>query len=181
VRPLVDGLQVEGLDYRGFLFLGLMMTPAGPQVLEFNCRLGDPEAQVLLPGLESDFVDLCEAIVTGTLARHRPLFDRRYRMGVVACAPGYPHAVVGGAPIHGLEEAAGMPDVTVYHGGTAVEAAGETVVAGGRVVTVVGTGRSLEAARTRAYEAIDRIWLGRSRPHFRTDIGFRALTMGVMP
>jgi phosphoribosylamine--glycine ligase len=155
------------------------MTPAGPQVLEFNCRLGDPEAQVLLPGLESDVIDLCEAIVDGHLADHQPLFDGFHRMGVVACAPGYPQGVTGGAVVHGLDFASQVPDVSVYHGGTGMNVEGETLVTGGRVLTVVGRGRSLEMARRRAYEAIGHVWLGRSRPHYRTDIGFRSLMMEV--
>ncbi|MBC7541400.1 MAG: phosphoribosylamine--glycine ligase [Candidatus Sericytochromatia bacterium] len=175
LAPLMAGLQAEELDYRGFLFLGLMMTPTGPQVLEFNCRLGDPEAQVLLPGLETDFVELAGAILSGTLSDLPLVSDGLFRLGVVATAKGYPGPTPGHQLITGLAHLAHEPGITVFHGGTDRDAVGGVVTRGGRVLTVVGEGRTLDDAQRLAYAAVESLRFDGEMPHFRRDIGRRAL------
>ena len=154
LRPTLDALAEEGTLFSGVLYGGLMMTPQGPKVLEFNCRLGDPEAQVILPLLETDLVDMLEAVLSGSVG----VLDIRWRdqacVGATMAPQGYPGAYRKGLPISGLNDVAS--DVLVFHAGTAV-ADGALVTAGGRVLTVVGTGATLEEAREKAYDAIERI------------------------
>jgi phosphoribosylamine--glycine ligase len=149
VRPVVEALARSGTPYRGFLFAGLMLTEDGPRVLEYNCRLGDPEAQVLLPLLRDDLLPWLEAMADGSLPDQAPRCAGA-AVGVVLAAPGYPDLPEVGTPIHGLDDAG---DVLVFHAGTARDAAGRVVTAGGRVLTVVGMADTVpEAART-AYGA----------------------------
>ncbi|HEY8394548.1 MAG TPA: phosphoribosylamine--glycine ligase [Thermaerobacter sp.] len=151
----VRGLAEEGHPYRGVLYAGLMLTAEGPRVLEFNCRLGDPEAQVILPRLAGDLAELFLAAATGRLAG--PLRCREEAaVCVVLAAPGYPEAPRRDLPIAGLEEAAVLPGVYIDHAGTR-RTPGGWITAGGRVVAVTALGVGLEEARRRAYEAADRI------------------------
>ncbi len=171
--PIVDVLQRDGNPYRGVLYAGLMLTPGGPKVLEFNCRFGDPEAQAILPRLQSDLVEAVEAVLDGRLDEIELRWDPRPAVCVVMAAGGYPGHYEKGKVITGLAEASALADVTVFHAGT--ERVGEHVVtAGGRVLAVTALGRTLSAARDRAYEAVDRI-------HFegaccRRDIAARAMS-----
>lgn len=174
--PLMRGLQVEGLDYRGVVFAGLMLTADGPQVLEFNCRFGDPETQVLLPGLCSDPVELVLACLSGTLAAHRPQHDGAARLCVVATVPGYPGVTISGLAIRGIAEAEQVAGVQVFHAGTAYDADGCLVTCGGRVLNLVAEGRTLAAAAQAAYEAMPRIGFDGSQPLYRRDIGRRVMT-----
>jgi phosphoribosylamine---glycine ligase len=153
-----------------------MLTADGPKVLEFNARFGDPETQVVLPRLESSLCELMLACVEGNLAPYRVTWKPEARVGVVMVSQGYPAAHDSGREIHGLQDARSLPDVEVYHSGTALRD-GRVVTAGGRVLTVSAGGPTLEEARGRAYEAIDRI--GFEGAAYRTDIA-AAIPRGQM-
>lgn len=168
--PLVTGLENEGIDFRGMLFPGLMLTADGPKVLELNARFGDPETQVLLPRLRSDLLPLLEAAADGRLDRvPAPEFDPRPTVCVILASGGYPEAYPTDLPIRGLEENKEV-GVQIFHAGTRLEADGCTIVtAGGRVLGISALGRDLADARVRAYAVAARIeFEGR---HLRRDIG----------
>ena len=169
VRPTVAELAHRGTPYAGALYVGLALTSTGPRVVEFNARFGDPETQVVLPLLESPLAALLYAAATGTLADHPPLRWRdEVAVTVVLAAPGYPATPHTGDPITGAD----LPGV--LHAGTRRrEHDGVVVSAGGRVLSVVGTGPTLAAARDAAYAAVDRV--GLPGGHFRSDIALRAL------
>ena len=171
VLPVVHGLAAEGIPYTGFLYAGLMIDAAGaPRVIEFNCRLGDPEAQPILLRLRSDLLDLIEAALDGDLARVRPVWDERAALGVVMAAAGYPGSCGRGSPIAGLDR--DMPDTKVFHAGTSVDA-GRVVTSGGRVLCVCGLGENVSEAQRRACERTETVrWDG---AFYRRDIGHRAV------
>ncbi|GAB6068605.1 phosphoribosylamine--glycine ligase [Methylothermus subterraneus] len=170
VRPTLAGMAAEGSPYTGFLYAGLMLTRAGPKVLEFNCRLGDPETQVILLRLQSDLAELCLA-ATASLAGVSATWDRRAALGVVLAAPGYPAAYRTGDVIEGLP-AEEEEDVKVFHAGTRLEA-GRVVTAGGRVLCVCALGDGVLEAQRKAYAQVEKIhWPG---VHYRRDIGWRAV------
>jgi phosphoribosylamine--glycine ligase len=156
MQPLLRGLTNSGIDFRGLLFPGLMITRAGSQVLEFNCRFGDPETQVILPRLKSDLVELLDATIDGRLSTITPQWDSRVAVTVVLASAGYPEKYETGKEITGLGEAAKIPDVMVFHAGTRREN-DRVVTAGGRVLAVTAFGEDAAAARSRAYAAVDRI------------------------
>ena len=169
--PAVRALAAEGRPYRGILYGGLIITENGPQVIEFNCRLGDPEAQVVLPLLKTDLVDVMEAVCEGTLKDLEIELDERAATCVVLASGGYPGAYETGAAISGLDEANAGEDVLVFHAGTARH--GETTVTdGGRVLGVTAVGENIRASVDRAYEAIGKIQF--ENAYFRRDIGHRA-------
>jgi phosphoribosylamine--glycine ligase len=173
MRPTVKGLNAEGRRYTGFLYAGLMIDEAGvPRVLEFNCRLGDPEAQPLLMRLRSDLVSLCEAAVDGELPGLEADWDPRACLGVVMAASGYPGPYGKGHPIHGLDQT--PPEgVKVFHAGTAEDEHGQPVTNGGRVLSVCALGETVAQAQDRAYEWVGHIhWDG---AFYRRDIGHRAV------
>ncbi|MCC6283902.1 MAG: phosphoribosylamine--glycine ligase [Phycisphaerales bacterium] len=167
--PTVDCLRREGIEYRGVMYAGLMLTHAGPKVLEFNCRFGDPECQPLMARLRSDLIDLLEAACLGRLDRLRCEWDPRAACCVVLASDGYPDAPRSGQVIEGLEAAEAMPGVVVDLAGAARDAEGRIVSKGGRVVGVTGLGDSLAAARARAYEACEVVRFAGRR--LRRDIG----------
>jgi phosphoribosylamine---glycine ligase len=167
LQATVLGLEAEGIRYRGVIYAGLMLTEDGPKVLEFNCRFGDPETQVILPRLESNLAETLLACVEGNLVDYRLAWTADACVGVVMASGGYPGPVEVGKPISGLPEAARIPGVEVFHSGTAVRD-GRVVTAGGRVLTVTARGSSLEDARRRAYEA--RSLIGFDGATVRTDI-----------
>ena len=173
IRPTVEGLAADGVDYLGFLYAGLMIDDAGaPKVLEFNCRFGDPETQPIMARLNSDLVELCEAALDGRLPGVQAEWDPRAALGVVMAAGGYPAGYRKGDRIEGLERAAAVDDVKVFHAGTAMDD-GRVVTAGGRVLCVVGLGTSVTAARDAAYRGVECIrW---EDACFRRDIGHRAV------
>jgi phosphoribosylamine---glycine ligase len=175
--PWLKGCAQEGIDFRGILYPGLMLTREGPKVIEFNARMGDPEAQVYLTRLESDLLELIEASLSGKLER----VTTRWRPGASVCvvmaAAGYPGAVVGGVPIRGLAEASAREDVLVFHAGTASGPEGAIVTAGGRVLTIVGRGGTFEAAIERAYDGVSRVTF--EGMQYRNDIGRKALHVGL--
>jgi phosphoribosylamine---glycine ligase len=172
IEPTVRGLAADGTPYTGFLYAGLMIAPDGtPNVLEFNCRFGDPETQPILMRLESDLVDLVEAALAGRLAGAEPRWDPRAAVGVVLAAGGYPDAPRRGDPIEGLEAAARLPG-KVFHAGT--QRSGERIVtAGGRVLCAVGRGATVAAAQREAYGLVDAIRFDGMQ--CRRDIGYRAI------
>ena len=173
VEPVVAGMGTEGHPFRGFLFVGLMMTAAGPSVIEFNVRLGDPEAQVILPLVEEPLLPLLVAAAEGRLQQESCRIGRENLAGVVLASRGYPASAEVGQPIHGIEDAERVPQVTVFHAGT-VRHNGQLMTAGGRVLTVVGRGGSLEEAIARAYDGVSRIDFDGMQ--YRRDIGRKALT-----
>ena len=164
----VTGLAAEGLPFSGMLFPGLMMTPDGPKVLEFNCRFGDPETQSLMRRLKSDLLDLIEATIDGKLSSAAPEWDTRAAVCVVLASGGYPGAIEKGKVISGLEAAQAEPDVVVFHAGTAAKD-GSVVTNGGRVLGVTALGATLEEARAKAYAAADKISF--EGKQLRRDIG----------
>ncbi|MCG3122879.1 MAG: Phosphoribosylamine--glycine ligase [Phycisphaerales bacterium] len=169
--PMLDALRREGIDYRGVLYAGLMLTPAGPKVLEFNARFGDPECQPLMARFKSDLLELMLATCRGQLDRVSVEWDPRPACAVVLAARGYPDKPVNGDVIEGLDEAALQPDVSIQHAGTRREGA-SIVTAGGRILTVTGLGATIEDARRRAYAACDLIRF--EGKQMRRDIGIGA-------
>ena len=164
------GLRADGIEYRGMLFPGLILTAQGPKVLEFNCRFGDPETQVLLSLLETDLLDLLEATLHGTLPAQKPRWKNGSAVCVILASGGYPESYETGKPIHGLEEAARSS--VVFHAGTRLES--ETfLTTGGRVLGVTATGPDMATARSLAYEAVSKIAF--EKAHFRTDIALKGL------
>lgn len=155
-RPTLDAIRGLGIPYRGVLYAGLMLTEEGPKCIEFNCRFGDPETQVVLPLLETDLLELLIASVDCTLENVKVKWKPQAAVCVVAAARGYPGPVERGRPISGLEDAERMEDVLVFHAGTRRE--GDRVVTnGGRVLNVVGLAADVESAAARAYAALSRI------------------------
>ncbi len=171
IYPTLKGMAAEGRPYVGFLFAGLMITTDGtPKVLEYNCRFGDPETQPLMVRLKTDLAEACLAILRGETRRLRLDFDPRAAVGVVLAAGGYPGEYAKGSRITGLEQ--DLPDTKVFHAGT-VLTDGEYSTNGGRVLCVVGLGKSVRGAQERAYARIAQIdWDGMQ---YRKDIGYRAV------
>jgi phosphoribosylamine---glycine ligase len=172
IEPTLRGLQLDGTPYTGFLYAGLMIAEDGtPNVLEFNCRLGDPETQPILLRLESDLVDLCSAAFDHALDRVEPRWDPRAALGVVMAAGGYPESYRTGDRISGLDASAALPG-KVFHAGTRAQGA-EVLTAGGRVLCAVGLGASVAAAQRQAYDLVHAIhW---NLVQYRRDIGYRAI------
>jgi phosphoribosylamine--glycine ligase len=171
----VTGMAGDGTPYSGFLYAGVMIDAAGaPSVLEFNCRLGDPETQPIMLRMRSDLVALLEHAVAGTLDRAQAEWDRRTGLGVVLAAAGYPDTPRTGATIHGLERVGGSahPDCRVFHAGT-VASDGGVIVSGGRALCVTALGDSVRLAQRAAYDAVAAIHFDGMQ--YRTDIGHRAL------
>ncbi|GBD27641.1 Phosphoribosylamine--glycine ligase [bacterium HR30] len=172
VLPTIQALQVSKIDYRGVLYIGLMLTPAGPKVLEFNARFGDPECQPLMMRLESDLVQLLGACVDQRLGEVTAVWDERAAACVVLAAAGYPGAVEKGRIIHGLEEVERLSDVVVFHAGTARRQQ-QYVTNGGRVLGVTALGADVAEAAERAYAAVSKIHFDGMQ--YRRDIGRRAM------
>ena len=172
--PTIRAMAAEGCPFKGCLYFGLMITPDGPKVIEYNCRFGDPEAQVVLPLLESDLLTVMTACTNGTLADTEVKFSDGAAACVILASGGYPVQYEKGKEITGLTEGQlpGAEDVTVYHAGTAIQD-GKLVTAGGRVLGVTATAGDLPAALAKAYQAADQIHF--DKLHRRSDIGRRAL------
>jgi phosphoribosylamine--glycine ligase len=170
--PTVDALRRDGIDFRGVLYAGLMLTPGGPKVLEYNTRFGDPECQPLMVRMKGDLLETMLAVVEGRLDEVSLSWDPRVACCVVVCSGGYPGDYRTGLTIEGLDEAAAMPDVAIFHAGTALN--GEAVVtAGGRVINVVALGQTIAEARDKANAAAEKIRFPGA--FFRRDIGNRVL------
>jgi phosphoribosylamine--glycine ligase len=170
ILPTVKGMAAEGIHYSGFLYAGLMIDAKGnPRVVEFNCRLGDPETQPIFMRLKSDFLTLVDHAIDGTLDQVEPEWDRRAALGVVLAAAGYPDSPRKGDEIHGLPK--GEEDFHVFHAGTALKG-GKVVTNGGRVLCVTALGDKVKIAAERAYDVADRIRFDGMQ--YRKDIGHRA-------
>jgi phosphoribosylamine---glycine ligase len=174
VWPVLAGMDHEGNPYRGFLYVGLMLTADGPKVIEFNVRFGDPEAQVVLPMLDEDLAWLLGEAATGALPSRPARFRREPHVGVVLAAGGYPDAPETGKAIDGLAAASDVPGAIVFHAGTA-KREGRLVTAGGRVLTVVGRSTTFKDAIDTAYAAASRIHFDGMQ--YRRDIGRKALSV----
>jgi phosphoribosylamine--glycine ligase len=174
IKPTLSGLRKEGRRYVGCLYFGLMLTQSGPKVVEFNCRLGDPETQAILPLVGGDFADLLVSAVDGTLQDFKVKQVDKTAVCVVIASGGYPDKYETGKEILGLEGLAGLEDVTVFHAGTKLER-GKIVTSGGRVlgVTAVGPLSNFEATISRAYQGVSRITFDGA--YYRSDIGAKAL------
>jgi len=176
VDPVIAGMAAEGCPFRGFLFVGLMLTSDGPKVIEFNARLGDPETQVVLPLIDEPLLPLLVAGAAGSLRARSVRMGSDRLAGVVLASRGYPESSEQGQPIHGIDAAEAIPGIAVYHAGTA-ERGGQLVTAGGRVLTVVGRGGDFTEAITRAYTGVMQIHFDGMQ--FRRDIGRKALQSQV--
>ena len=168
VMPTIHGMAAEGRPYRGVLYVGVMLTADGPKVLEYNCRMGDPETQSILLRLESDLAETLAAAADGRLPADSLEWRREVAVCVVLASEGYPGSARKGVPIEGIDEALALPGVTVYQAGTAVED-GRLVTAGGRVLSVCGRGNGLAEAMAVAYGGVERIQF--EGMQYRRDIG----------
>ena len=176
MRPLLRGFLQEQILFRGLLYPGLIITSDGARVLEFNCRFGDPETQALLPRMKSDLLPLLEATIEGTIDKCAIEWDARAAVTVVLASAGYPGKYETGKTISGLDDAAKLEDVRIFHAGTKRDA-GEIKTAGGRVLAVTALGPTIKAARTRAYEAVSRIHF--ENCHYRRDIALSAVAANI--
>lgn len=174
VDPVVSGMAAEGHPYRGFLYVGLMLTPDGPKVIEFNARLGDPETQVILPLIDEPLAPLLAAVARGDLGQQSVRLGSDRTVCVVLASRGYPDSSESDRPITGIDLASGIAGVSVYHAGTAVRN-GTLVTAGGRVLTVVGRGAKYSEATARAYAGVLQIIFDGMQ--YRRDIGRKALAL----
>lgn len=179
LEPVAKGMVADGSPYSGVLYAGLMLTEDGPSVIEFNCRFGDPECEVLMPTLESDLVEICLAVAEGKLAETEVRWGNGAQVCVVMTSGGYPGKYRTGVPISGLDTDTpdSVPERLVFHAGTATNDQGETVTAGGRVLVVVGSGEDVGEARDAAYENVAQISF--QREHHRTDIAARAVPVSL--
>lgn len=169
-QPTVDAMKAEGRPFTGVIFFGLMLTEDGPKVLEYNARFGDPEAQVVLPRLNNDIIDVFEACIDGRLDQVELEFDNdRATVCVILASDGYPVAYEKGFVIEGLEAFQGREDYYVFHSGTKLTETGQMVTNGGRVLGVTATGKDLKEARAKAYEAAE--WVKFGNKYMRRDIG----------
>lgn len=169
-KPTVDALNKEGRTFKGIIFFGLMLTPKGMKVIEYNARFGDPETQVVLPRLKSDLMEIFEACVDGTLDKVNVEWEDNGTACVVLASGGYPESYTKGYEITGLEEAKKAPDIVVFHAGTALKD-GKFVTNGGRVLGITGIGKDLNEAIKIAYEGVKLVDF--KDKHFRTDIGVK--------
>ena len=171
LEPFMRGCAAEGIDYRGLLYPGVMLTKQGPKILEFNARFGDPETQVYLTRLENDLVELLDASAGGTLSGHELKWNPLASVCVVMASGGYPGHYTKGKPIHGLAEAGALTNTKVFHAGTALQD-GQIVTSGGRVLGVTALGQDLKAAQAAAYAAVGKITFEGAQ--FRRDIAAKA-------
>lgn len=173
VQPTIDAMAAMGCPYSGVLFAGLMLTPTGPRLIEYNARFGDPETQAMIPRLKSDLLQVLYAASQGRLDAIRLEWHDRAALCVVMAAAGYPGDYRKGTIILGLERAAACPDALVFHAGTAEDAAGNIIATGGRVLGITGIGQDIKTAQQNAYQAVDAvIW---PDGFCRRDIGWRAV------
>ena len=167
-QPTVDAMAAEGREFKGIIFFGLMLTEKGPKVLEYNARFGDPEAQVVIPRMKNDMVEVCEACIDGTLDQINLEFEDNAAVCVVLASDGYPVSYEKGFPIEGLENFEGKEGYYVFHAGTALKD-GKIVTNGGRVLGVTAKGATLKEARKNAYAATE--WIQFENKYMRHDIG----------
>ena len=168
-QATVDAMAKEGREFKGVIFFGLMLTPKGPRVLEYNARFGDPEAQVVLCRMENDIMDVVDACIDGTLDKVDLKFEDNAAVCVVLASDGYPVSYKKGFPITGLENFKGKDDYYCFHAGTKFDAEGRVVTNGGRVLGITAKGKDLKEARKKAYEATE--WVSFENKYMRHDIG----------
>lgn len=168
-QATVDAMAAEGREFKGVIFFGLMLTPKGPKVLEFNARFGDPEAQVVLCRMKNDIMDVVDACIDGTLDKVELEFEDNAAVCVVLASQGYPVSYEKGFEIKGLEKFAGKEDYYCFHAGTKFDGQGRIVTSGGRVLGVTAKGATLKEARAKAYEAAE--WVDFANKYMRHDIG----------
>ena len=168
-QATVDAMAAEGREFKGIIFFGLMLTQRGPRVLEYNARFGDPEAQVVLPRMKNDLIEVMEACINGTLDQIDLQFEDNAAVCVVLASDGYPVAYEKGFEITGLEKFEGKEDYFCFHAGTKFNEAGKIVTNGGRVLGITATGANLKEARKKAYEATE--WVNFANKYMRHDIG----------
>jgi phosphoribosylamine---glycine ligase len=167
-QPTMDAMKAEGREFKGILFVGLMLTQDGPKVLEYNARFGDPETQVVLPRMKNDIIDVIEACIDGTLDQKQLEFTDNAAVCVILASQGYPESYEKGLPIKGLDAFEGKTDYFAFHAGTKQNAE-EILTNGGRVIGITATGKNLKEARDKAYEAT--AWVEFSNKYMRNDIG----------
>lgn len=175
-KPLLLGMEKEGRSYKGILYLGGMLTRKGVKIIEFNCRWGDPEAEVILPGIKTDYLDLVTTVRRQSLRKTKIVFDKKVRISVAGCSKGYPgdYSAVKGKEIFGLIKAMKMPGISIF--GSGIKRTGKKFfAAGGRVFYIVGEGRDTQEAREKAYKAMGQITIEGDNLHYRTDIGWKDL------
>ena len=168
-QKTVDAMASEGREFKGIIFFGLMLTEKGPRVLEFNARFGDPEAQVVLPRMKNDIIDVIDACIDGTLDKINLEFEDNAAVCVVLASEGYPVKYDKGLPISGLEAFDGKDDYFCFHAGTKLSDDGKILTNGGRVLGVTAKGKDLKEARKKAYEATE--WVSFDNKYKRNDIG----------
>lgn len=176
IKPTLLGMKKEGRQYKGILYLGGMKTSDGVKIIEFNCRWGDPEAEVILPSIQTDYLDLVQAVITGKLSETKIVFDKKVRVSVAGCSKGYPedYSKVKGKEIFGIQEAMERIGVSIF--GSGIKRDGDKFyVNGGRIFYVVGEGKDVKEAREKAYNAMKLINIEGDNLHYRTDIGWRDL------
>ena len=167
--PTVAAMNAEGRPFKGIIFYGLMLTEDGPKVLEYNCRFGDPEAQVVLPRMKNDIIDVFEACIDGTLSEIELSFEDNACVCVCIASGGYPVSYKKGFPVIGAENFEGKDGYYLFHAGTKLTEDGTMVTNGGRVLNVTALGKDLKEARANAYKAVD--WVTFEGAFFRHDIG----------
>jgi phosphoribosylamine--glycine ligase len=167
-QPTMDAMKAEGREFKGILFVGLMLTQDGPKVLEYNARFGDPETQVVLPRMKNDLIEVFEACIDGTLDQIQLEFEDNAAVCVILASQGYPESYEKGLPIKGLKNFEGKEDYFVFHAGTK-KSSEEILTNGGRVLGITATGKDLKEARKKAYEAVT--WVEFSNKYMRNDIG----------
>lgn len=172
ISNTLEGLRQEGIDYKGFLYFGIMLTGDGPKVLEYNCRFGDPEAQVILPLLETDLANILVSCCEGRLNQANIEWSSQAACTVVMVSRGYPKSFKTGYPISGIENAADNKNTIVFHGGTRIETSGEVVTTGGRVLAVTALAPTLSEAIDQSYKAVEAIHF--EGAYYRTDVGSQA-------
>lgn len=168
-QPTVDAMAAEGREFKGVIFFGLMLTPEGPKVLEYNARFGDPETQVVLCRMKNDLLDVVDACIDGTLDKIDLQFEDNAAVCVVLASAGYPVAYEKGFEITGLENFEGKEDYYCFHAGSKFDSAGRIVTNGGRVLGITAKGENLQTARAKAYEAAE--WVSFGNKYMRHDIG----------
>lgn len=173
-KPFMKRMQQEDRPFSGILYLGGMVTKNGVEIVEFNARWGDPEAEVILPSIKNDYLDIVESVLQKNLAKTKIVFDNKVRISIAGCAKGYPqdYSAVKGKEIFGLEKAMKLPGITVYGAGIAKKN-DNWIVTGGRVFHLVAEGKDIVEAQKRAYDAMKKINIEGNNLHYRTDIGWR--------
>lgn len=174
IKPFIKGMQKEGRPYSGILYLGGMLTTKGIKIIEFNARWGDPEAEVILPSVKTDYLSLVEAVITKKLSKKKVVFDNKVRISIAGCARGYPtdYSAVKGKEVFGLLDAAKLPGISIFGAGISMKD-NRCFVNGGRIFHLIAEGATITQARFRAYAAMSMIYIEGNNLHYRTDIGWR--------